>query len=118
MAGIAKVAVDARAGDLLLTLRAEKALPIQGVLSSRESGDVHIEETGDPSIVAWVLPPEPALYVVYGAIIPARNLMFAPSYVRSLKQGGINLLDPRRFKTEKHDDGEWLGPPEAIKIIF
>jgi hypothetical protein len=124
MAAIVKVKINPLGGRVLLTLRAEKAMPIKGVLSSRDVADIEMQESGDPSLVEWLLPPTEGLYVVYGAIVPPNKLWFAPSYVRTIEQGGVplrssgNFRNPRRVSTEKHAEGEWIGPPEALKIIL
>jgi hypothetical protein len=116
-----QIKIDPRAGDVVLRLQAERAHPIRGVLSSRDVGHLEPSDTGNPSIVEWHLPAEEALYVAYGVILPASDLWFAPAYTRAFYQGGSllrGIKNPRRFKTEKHAQGEWIGPPEAFRIVL
>jgi hypothetical protein len=122
MSAIAQIKINPGAGEILLRLTAERAQPISGVLSSRDAGHLEPTDAGDPSVVQWVLPPVDALYVVYGVILPPGNLWFAPSYSRALYQGSSLVRggfdNPRRFSTQKHAEGEWIGPPEALRLIM
>jgi hypothetical protein len=122
MAKIAQFVVDPDAGPVTLQLRAERAHPIQGVLSCRDAGHLDPVDVGDASIVQWQLPPRPALYVTYGVILPVKKVWFSPAYNRMLFQLGQMLsgsaANPRSFKTEEHAEGEWVGPPEAFRIVL
>ena len=120
MAAIAKI--DASQGDITLVLRAERAHPIKGVLSSRDAGHIEPTAVDDESTIVWRLPLTNALYVTYGIVLPLKDVWFAPSYRRLLIQGDVLLhsaiANPRRFRTEQHADGEWVGPPEAFRIVM
>jgi len=107
-------------GALIVRLQAERAQPMQGVISSHDAGEITANDTGDGSLVEWHLPAAPGLYVLYGVITPLNNLWFAPGYSRSIYQGtslcrGID--NPRRFSTSKHGE-EWVGPPEAFRVVL
>jgi hypothetical protein len=120
MAGFTQWTIDPNQGPLTLRLEAGRALPIKGVLSSRGAGHLEPSNTGDGSVIEWQLPAATGLYVTYGIVLPLQDVWFAPVYRRYLIQNGTNLsgdTNPRRFKTEKHADGEWVGPPEAFRII-
>ncbi|HXZ68763.1 MAG TPA: hypothetical protein VEH07_09260 [Alphaproteobacteria bacterium] len=117
---IGQVKVDPSLGEIVLRLQAERAQPIQGVISSHDSGEIIANDRGDGSIVEWILPAAPGLYVVYGVITPLSNLWFAPGYSRSLLQGSSlcrGIENPRRFSTSKHGS-EWVGPPEVFKVVL
>jgi hypothetical protein len=117
---IGQVKIDPSLGGLVLRLQAERAQPIKGVITSHDIAEVGLNDTGDQSVVEWILPAAPGLYVIYGVIIPLSNLRFAPGYLRTLSQGGQRcrgIENPRRFSTKKHGDAEWVGPPEVIRIM-
>lgn len=69
----------------------------------------------------WQLPPTTALYVTYGVVLPLKSVWFAPRYSRQLSQGGqvlqTGLANPKKFATTQLADGEWMGPPEAFRIV-
>jgi hypothetical protein len=117
---ISQVKIDPSLGELVLRLQAERAQPIKGVITSHDA-EITASETGDESVVEWILPAAPGLYVVYGVITPLNNLWFAPGYSRTLSQGSSlcrGIENPRRFGTKKHGDAEWVGPPEVIRIML
>lgn len=122
MAKIAQFRIDPARGSVILRLQAERALPIQGVLSCRDVGHVEASKTDDASVVEWQLPAATALCVGYGIILPLKKVWFAPAYNRLLLQDGEMLHgdaeNPRRFKTEQHAEGEWIGPPEAFRLVL
>jgi hypothetical protein len=121
MAAITQITIDPAQGPVTLMLQAERALPMQGVLSCRDVGHIDPLSGGDPSVVEWQLPPTTALYVTYGIVLPLKSVWFAPAYTRQFFQGGQLLnsgaASPRRFKTEQQADGEWVGPPDAFRIV-
>lgn len=94
-------------------------MPISGILSSRDAGHIDPTDVGDASIVQWELPAATGLYITYGIILPLKSVWFAPAYSRALAQGWIALTgsNPQRFKTEQQADGEWVGPPDAFRIV-
>ena len=122
MAKIAQFAVDPDAGPVTLQLRAERAHPMQGVLSCRGAGHLDPVDAGDASIVEWDLAPDAALYVTYGIVLPLKKVWFSPKYSRTLIQAGQPLSgaaeNPRSFSTEQHAEGEWIGPPEGFRLVL
>ncbi len=113
--------IDPALGPVTLRLQAERAHAMKGVLSCRDIGHPDPCETDDASVVEWDLPPAAALCVVYGIVLPQKKVWFSPSYTRTLIQGGKQLEpgeNPRRFKTEQHAEGEWVGPPESFRLVL
>jgi hypothetical protein len=120
MAKILQLTIDPAQGPVTLRLQAERAMPISGILSSRDAGHLDPTDVGDASIVQWELPAATGLYVTYGVILPLKSVWFAPAYSRTLTQGWSVLsggTNPQRFTTEQQADGEWVGPPDAFRIV-
>ncbi len=121
MAAISQISINPALGAITLMLQAERAMPIQGILSCRDVGHLNPDTVSDPSIVEWELPATTALYVTYGVILPLKSVWFSPAYSRQFFQGGqllqTGISNPQRFKTAQQADGEWIGPPEAFRIV-
>ena len=112
--------VDPNGGDVFIELRALRALPIEGVISSFTRESVETQNDDEPSVTIFRIPPETKRYVVYGVITPIRRLWRAPKYERLIRQDD-NLAvsrsaNPATLSTRKINAGEWVGSPEVISI--
>lgn len=112
------VLADAGKGEIWIELKASRALPMVGVITSLDQKLVPPDTDSDPSIVLWRLPAENQTYVLYGIVTPTTNLFFAPSYKRVVSQEGAILPggEISSFATRKLNAGEWVGPPEVISV--
>ena len=121
MAAIAQITVDPAQGPITLVLQSERAFPMQAVLSCRDAGHLDPSPSDDQSIVQWQLSPTTNLYVTYGIVLPLKSVWFAPRYSRQILQNGqllnVSSGNPRRFTTAQQADGEWVGPPEAFRLV-
>jgi len=115
-----RVKISRRGGDIIVELRAMKAQPIEGVLSTFRGQTIAPEPRGDESIVAWRVPAaQTSGCVFYGVVTPVGRLWGAPRYERRIMQDGAlltGLPNPAIIKTRKLNPGEWVGPPEAVRF--
>lgn len=112
--------VDPDGGDVFIELRALRALPIEGVISSFTRESVETQNDAEPSVTTFRIPPETKRYVLYGVVTPIRKLWRAPKYERIIRQGHelatSKAANPATFSTRKINAGEWVGAPEVISI--
>ncbi len=108
---------DAAAGDIIIRLEALKALPIEGIISAFTQEEVRPHDNNEPSYTTFVLPPVAKGYVLFGVITPLRRVWGSPKYIRTISQtGGTSTEMSKTIKTRKVSDGEYVGPPEIIRI--
>ncbi|MBI1365513.1 MAG: hypothetical protein GC153_06100 [Alphaproteobacteria bacterium] len=113
--------IDRAGGEIVIELRAQKAQPMEGVLSTLRGQVVGPEPKSDESVVVWRLSPrEISGCVFYGVVTPMGRLWGAPKYERRISQDGqllTGLPNPALFTTHKLHPGEYVGPPEAVRFI-
>jgi hypothetical protein len=113
--------ISREGGDIVIELRALKAQPIEGVLSTLRGQIVPPEPRSDESVVVWLLSPrEISGCVFYGVVTPVGRIWGAPKYERRISQDGhllTGLPNPAVITTHKLHPGEYVGPPEAVRFI-
>ena len=117
--GKATVARDG--GDITIELTARGAVPLEGVLANMKGQLIKPNARTDPSVISWTLNIETTNgFVFYGIATPLGRTLLAPQYERRILQNGEPVkgvaATPLR-KTRKINRGEWVGPPEAIRLV-
>ncbi|MCP5432390.1 MAG: hypothetical protein H6923_03865 [Alphaproteobacteria bacterium] len=122
VAKVTEIRCASGSSDIVIELRALKALPMEGVMTTLGQQVVTPQARVDPSVVRWSLPATGERYLVYGIVTPATKLLFSPRYERSIIRDGAlfpsRSPNPEVLQTRRISDGEWVGPVELIRIAM